>query len=61
VRVAQQLSVFGSLPPLIIVALIALKVITIPTAVALGLAATLQTFDRLAWRVGLRCSTANDS
>jgi ABC-type Na+ efflux pump permease subunit len=51
VRVAQQLSVLGSLPPLVIVALISLNVITVSTAVALGLAAALLAFDLLAWRV----------
>jgi ABC-type transport system involved in multi-copper enzyme maturation permease subunit len=51
VRVSQQLSVLGSLPPLIIVALMALNVITVSTALALGLAAALLAFDLLAWRV----------
>jgi ABC-2 type transport system permease protein len=41
----------GSLPPLIIVALMALNVITVSTALALGLAAALLAFDLLAWRV----------
>jgi ABC-2 type transport system permease protein len=45
------LSVLGSLPPLIIVALMALNVITVSTALALGLAAALLAFDLLAWRV----------
>jgi hypothetical protein len=41
----------GSLPPLIIVALMALNVSTVSTALALGLAAALLAFDLLAWRV----------
>ncbi len=51
VRAAQQLTVLGSLPPLVIVALMALNVITVSTALALGLAAALLAFDLLAWRV----------
>jgi hypothetical protein len=51
VRVAQQLSVLGSLPPLAIVALMSLNVITESTALAIGLAAALLAFDLLAWRV----------
>ncbi|MGH3402420.1 MAG: ABC transporter permease [Streptosporangiaceae bacterium] len=51
VRVAQQLSVFVSLPPLAIVALMQFKVITPSTALALGLAAVLLAVDLLAWRV----------
>jgi ABC-2 type transport system permease protein len=51
VRVAQQLSVLGSVPPLIIVALMSLNVISESTAVAIGLAAALLAFDLLAWRV----------
>lgn len=51
VRAAQQLSMLASLPPLVIVALIALNVITVSTTVALGLAAALLAFDLLAWRV----------
>jgi ABC-type Na+ efflux pump permease subunit len=51
VRVAQQLSVLVSVPPLIVVALMALDVITVSTALALGVAATLLAFDLLAWRV----------
>jgi ABC-type transport system involved in multi-copper enzyme maturation permease subunit len=51
VRAAQQLSMLGSLPPLIIVALMALNAITVSTALALGLAAALLAFDLLAWRV----------
>jgi len=51
VRAAQQLSMLASLPPLVIVALIALNVITVSTTVALSLAAALLAFDLLAWRV----------
>jgi ABC-type Na+ efflux pump permease subunit len=51
VRVAQQLSVLGSIPPLIIVALMSLNVISESTALAIGLAAALLAFDLLAWRV----------
>ncbi len=51
VRAAQQLSVLGSFPPLIIIALMSLNVITESTALAIGLAAALLVFDLLAWRV----------
>jgi ABC-2 type transport system permease protein len=51
VRVAQQLSVLGSAPPLVIVALVSLNVITVSTALAIGLAAALLAVDLLAWRV----------
>ncbi len=51
VRVAQQLSVLGSVPPLIIVALMSLNVISESTGLAIGLAAALLAFDLLAWRV----------
>jgi len=51
VRVAQQLSVFASLPPLAIVALMAENVITPSLGLALGLAAALLLIDGLAWRV----------
>jgi len=51
VRAAQQLSVLGSAPPLIIIALMSLNVITVSIALAIGLAAALQAFDLLAWRV----------
>ena len=51
VRVAQQLSVLGSLPPLVIVALMSLNVISESTALAVVLAAALLVFDLLAWRV----------
>jgi ABC-type Na+ efflux pump permease subunit len=51
VRVAQQLSVLGSFPPLVIVALMSLNVISESAALAIGLAAALLAFDLLAWRV----------
>jgi ABC-type transport system involved in multi-copper enzyme maturation permease subunit len=51
VRAAQQLSVLASVPPLAIVALMSLNVITVSTALALGLAAALLAIDLLAWRV----------
>jgi ABC-2 type transport system permease protein len=51
VRVAQQLSMLGSLPPLVILALMALNVITVSTGLAVGLAAALLAVDLLAWRV----------
>jgi ABC-2 type transport system permease protein len=51
VRVAQQLSMLGSLPPLAILALMSLNVITVSTGLAVGLAAGLLVVDLLAWRV----------
>jgi ABC-2 type transport system permease protein len=51
VRVAQQLSVLGSLPLLAILALISLSVITVSAGLAVGLAAALLAVDLLAWRV----------
>ena len=51
VRAAQQLSVLGSLPLLAILALMSLNVITVSTALAIGLAAALLAVDLLAWRV----------
>jgi ABC-2 type transport system permease protein len=51
VRVAQQLSVLGSLPLLAILALISLNVITVSAALAVGLAVALLAVDLLAWRV----------
>jgi ABC-type Na+ efflux pump permease subunit len=51
VRVAQQLSVLGSLPVLAILALISLNVITVSMGLAVGLAAALLVVDLLAWRV----------
>ena len=50
VRVAQQLSVFASLPPLAIIALIQFKVLTPSTGLALALAAGLLIVDGLGWR-----------
>ena len=50
VRTAQQLSVLASLPPLAIVALMSLNVITPTLGLALGLAAALLVVDGLAWR-----------
>jgi ABC-type Na+ efflux pump permease subunit len=50
VRVAQQLSVLGSTPPLAIVALVSLNVITVSAALTIGLAAALLAIDLLAWR-----------
>jgi ABC-2 type transport system ATP-binding protein len=50
VRVAQQLGMFASLPPLIIVALMTLNVIPPSTGLALGLAAALLVVDGLGWR-----------
>jgi ABC-2 type transport system permease protein len=50
IRVAQQLSVFASLPPLAVVALMTFKVITPSTGLALALAAALLIVDGLGWR-----------
>ena len=47
VRSAQQLSVLCSFPPLVIVALMSQNVITVSTALALGLATALLAFDPL--------------
>jgi ABC-2 type transport system permease protein len=51
VRVAQQLSVLGSVPLLAILALMSLNVITVSASLAVGLAAALLAIDLLAWRV----------
>ncbi len=51
VRVAQQLGTLASLPPLVVLALISLDVITASTALAIGLAAVLLVVDLVAWRV----------
>jgi ABC-type transport system involved in multi-copper enzyme maturation permease subunit len=51
VRAAQQLSIFASLPPVAIVALLSFNVITPTLGLALGLAAALLLIDGLAWRV----------
>jgi ABC-type Na+ efflux pump permease subunit len=50
VRTAQQLAVFASLPPLAIVALMSLNMITPSLGLALGLAAALLVVDGLGWR-----------
>ncbi len=50
VRVAQQLSVLGSVPLLAILALMSLNVIAVPAGLAVGLAAVLLAIDLLAWR-----------
>jgi ABC-2 type transport system permease protein len=51
VRSAQQLSALGSLPLLAVLGLISLNVITVSTALAVGLAAALLAIDLVAWRV----------
>ena len=51
VRVAQQLSILGTLPLLGILALMSLNVITVSAGLAVGLAAVLLAIDLLAWRV----------
>lgn len=50
IRVAQQLSVFASLPPLAIIALMNFNVITPSVGLALGLAALLLAVDGFGWR-----------
>ncbi len=50
VRVAQQLSVLGTVPLLAILALISLNVIDVSSGLAVGLAAVLLAIDLLAWR-----------
>ena len=50
VRVAQQLSILGTLPLLGILALMSLNVITVSAGLAVGLAAVLLAIDLLAWR-----------
>lgn len=50
VRVAQQLSVLGTLPLLAILALMSLNVITVSAGLAIGLAAVLLAIDLLGWR-----------
>jgi ABC-type Na+ efflux pump permease subunit len=50
VRAAQQLSMLASVPPLALVALMSLNVISVSTGPALGLAAALLAIDLLAWR-----------
>ncbi len=51
VRVAQQLSVLGSVPLLVVLALISLNVISVSAALAVGLAAFLLAVDLCAWRL----------
>jgi ABC-2 type transport system permease protein len=51
VRVAQQLGVLASLPPVFVAALIALNVIHATLGLALGLAAALLLGDGLGWRI----------
>jgi ABC-type Na+ efflux pump permease subunit len=51
VRAAQQLGTLASLPPLVIVALMATNVITPTLGLALGLAAALLLIDGFGWRV----------
>ena len=41
----------GSAPPLVVIALMSLNVITVSTTLAIVLAAALLAFDLLAWRV----------
>ncbi len=60
VRVAQQLSVLGRLPLLAFLALISPNVITVSTAIAIGLAAPLLTVDLLAWRVAAAMCDRDD-
>ncbi|HLW96790.1 MAG TPA: ABC transporter permease subunit [Solirubrobacteraceae bacterium] len=50
VRVAQQLGVLGSMPPLVIVALMQFRVITASSGLALALAAALLIIDGFGWR-----------
>jgi ABC-type Na+ efflux pump permease subunit len=50
IRIAQQLSVLPSLPPLAIIALMQFKVIAPSTSLAVALAAALLIVDALAWR-----------
>ena len=54
VRVAQQLGVLASLPPVFVVVLIAFNVIPVTLALALGCAAGLLTLDVLGWRLTSR-------
>jgi len=51
VRVAQQLRMLGSLPPLAILALMSLNVIEVSTGLAVGVAGALFVVDLFAWRV----------
>lgn len=51
IRVAQQLSILASIPPVILAALIAFGVIHSSFKLALGLAIALIVLDRVGWRV----------
>lgn len=51
VRAAQQLTIFASLPPVAVVALLSFDVITPSVGLALGLGAALLVIDGLAWRL----------
>ena len=51
VRVAQQIGMIASIPPLAVVALMSENVITPSVGLALGLAGALLLFDVLGWRV----------
>jgi ABC-type transport system involved in multi-copper enzyme maturation permease subunit len=51
VRAAQQLSVLASLPPVALLALMSLNVITPSLGLAVGLAAAFLLIDGMAWRV----------
>jgi ABC-2 type transport system permease protein len=51
VRVAQQLGVLASLPPVFVVVLIAFNVIPVTLGLAVGCAAALLILDVLGWRV----------
>lgn len=50
-RVAQQLGMLASLPPVVVTSLIAYGVIHVTLALAVGLAAALLVLDRLGWRI----------
>lgn len=54
VRVAQQLGVLASLPPVFVVVLIAFNVIPVSLALAVGSAAALLILDVLGWRLTSR-------
>ncbi len=54
VRVAQQLGVLASLPPVFAVVLIAFNVIPVTPALAIGCAAALLILDALGWRLASR-------
>ena len=54
VRVAQQLGILASLPPVFVVVLIAFNVIPVTPALAIGSAAALLVLDVLGWRLASR-------